>query len=147
MKSDAKLTQYTPSGLEFSDGSHVDADVVVFATGFEGNMRLAASSILGREVSDELEDFWGVNEEGELLGAWKPLKCKQGIPISICISTLYKMEITNGVRPLIRSWLMVYWWCNRLCEILFTVLSTTDLGGCFWGSIPDIQGDANLKIR
>lgn len=76
MKSDASLTQFTPSGLEFSDGSHVDADVIVFATGFESNMRLAASSILGRKVTNELEDFWGVDEEGELIGAWKPLKCK-----------------------------------------------------------------------
>lgn len=76
MKSDASLAQFTPSGLESSDGSHVDADVIVFATGFEGNMRLAAASILGPKVTDELEDFWGVNEEGELLGAWKPLKCK-----------------------------------------------------------------------
>ena len=76
MKSDARLTQFTPSGLEFSDGSHVDADVIIFATGFESNMRLAASGILGRKVTNELEDFWGVDEEGELIGAWKPLKCK-----------------------------------------------------------------------
>jgi hypothetical protein len=54
----------------------VDADVIVFATGFESNMRLAAASILEQKVTNELEDFWGVDEEGELLGAWKPLKCK-----------------------------------------------------------------------
>lgn len=73
MKSDSALTGFTESGLVFADGSTLDADVVVFATGFEGNMRLAARDLVDEDVADKLEDWWGVDEEGELRGAWKPI--------------------------------------------------------------------------
>jgi len=73
VKSDAALTGFTETGLAFSDGSTLDADVVVFATGFEGNMRLAAKDLVGEEVGEKLEDWWGVDSEGELRGAWKPI--------------------------------------------------------------------------
>ena len=74
MKSDSEITGFTPSGLEFADGSTLDADVVVYATGFEVNMRAMAESIVGTEVAERLEDFWQVDAEGELLGAWKPMR-------------------------------------------------------------------------
>ncbi|KAF2429003.1 FAD/NAD(P)-binding domain-containing protein [Tothia fuscella] len=73
VKGDAPLTGFTESGLKFGDGSTLDADVVVFATGFEGNMRLAAADLVGQEVGDKLDDWWGVDSEGELRGAWKPI--------------------------------------------------------------------------
>jgi cation diffusion facilitator CzcD-associated flavoprotein CzcO len=73
VKSGAALAGYTETGLIFSDGSTLDADVIVFATGFECNMRLIAAEIVGKEVGDVLEDWWGVDSEGELRGAWKPI--------------------------------------------------------------------------
>ncbi|KAE9992645.1 hypothetical protein Vi05172_g11959 [Venturia inaequalis] len=73
VKSGSALTGFTESGLVFADGSTLDADVVVLATGFEGNMRLAARDLVGEDVGDKLEDWWGVDEEGELRGAWKPI--------------------------------------------------------------------------
>jgi len=73
VKSDSALTGFTETGLVFADGSTLDADVVVFATGFEGNMRLAARDLVGEDVGDKLEDWWGVDSEGELRGAWKPI--------------------------------------------------------------------------
>lgn len=72
MKSDAPLSHYTRTGLAFSDGSKIEADVVIFATGFEGNMRHTVAKILGREISDEVGDFWGLDSEGEIVGAYKP---------------------------------------------------------------------------
>lgn len=33
LKNDAQITRFTQTGLEFEDGSTLDADVVVFATG------------------------------------------------------------------------------------------------------------------
>ena len=33
LKNDAQIARFTPTGLEFEDGSTLDADVVVFATG------------------------------------------------------------------------------------------------------------------
>ncbi|CAL5871166.1 uncharacterized protein PFLUO_LOCUS5413 [Penicillium psychrofluorescens] len=75
MKSKVIPIAYTPTGLELSDGSQLDADVIVFCTGFEGNMRTTAASIVGDDIADRLEDFFGVDEEGEIRGAWKPMNC------------------------------------------------------------------------
>ena len=35
-------------------------------------MREALTPILGKDVTDVLEDWWGIDEEGELKGAYKP---------------------------------------------------------------------------
>ncbi|KAL9097502.1 MAG: hypothetical protein Q9165_000398 [Trypethelium subeluteriae] len=72
VKSDSLPVSYTKDGLLFSNGDHLKADVIVFATGFVKNQRLVVADILGREVADELEDYWGLNEEGEIKGAFKP---------------------------------------------------------------------------
>jgi hypothetical protein len=76
VKSNFEIEQYTSTGLEFTDGSYLDADVIVFCTGFEGNMRDSATRIFGSEVASGLEDFFGVDAEGEIVGAWKRQGCK-----------------------------------------------------------------------
>lgn len=72
MKSDAGIARYDKDGLVFDDGTKVEADVIVYATGFVGNMRNSVRDMLGEEVAGQVEDFWGLNEEGELKGAYKP---------------------------------------------------------------------------
>ncbi|KAF2228902.1 flavin-containing monooxygenase [Viridothelium virens] len=72
VKSDSLPVSYTKDGLLFSDGDHLKADVIVFATGFVKNQRLVVAEILGQEVADQLEDYWGLNEEGEIKGAFRP---------------------------------------------------------------------------
>jgi len=72
MKSDAAPVSYTPEGLLFSDGVEVKADVIVYATGFSGNLRQMVADTLGSNIADQVEDFWGMNPEGETLGAYKP---------------------------------------------------------------------------
>lgn len=74
MKSGVVPIRYTPTGLEFSDGSLLDADAIVWSTGFESNMRSMVREILGPDVDDQLEDFWGINAEGEIRGAYKPMQ-------------------------------------------------------------------------
>ena len=74
MKSDAAIAGFTPTGLEFANGSKLDADVIIYATGFEGNMRSVTEKIVGSKVAEQLEDFWQVDAEGELLGVWKPMR-------------------------------------------------------------------------
>lgn len=74
VKSDAPLTAWNEKGLEFGDGSTLDADVVVFATGFEGNMRKMAETLLDKKVTDLMDDCFQVDAEGELIGAWKAMK-------------------------------------------------------------------------
>ncbi|KAH8816732.1 hypothetical protein F5884DRAFT_842242 [Xylogone sp. PMI_703] len=71
VKSGAIPIQYTEDGLLFDDGSELKADVIVFCTGFVGNMRHLAGAIVGPEIENQLEDFWGLNEEGEIRGAFK----------------------------------------------------------------------------
>jgi flavin-dependent dehydrogenase len=72
MKSDALPVGYTEDGLQFSDGSTLKADVIVFATGFTGNLRDIVRDVFGADVADKVEDYWGLNSEGELRGAYKP---------------------------------------------------------------------------
>ncbi|KIX97660.1 uncharacterized protein Z520_06438 [Fonsecaea multimorphosa CBS 102226] len=72
IKSDALPTRYTEDGLQFSDGTEIQADVIVYATGFVGNIRQTVYETLGDDVATQVEDFWGLNHEGELLGAFKP---------------------------------------------------------------------------
>lgn len=62
----------TERGIQFEDGTTLNADVIVFATGFANDVRHQAAAITGPEVSALLEDYFYVDEEGEILGAWKP---------------------------------------------------------------------------
>jgi hypothetical protein len=71
VKCDALPIAYTETGLQMSDGSHIEADVIVFATGYTGNIRETAKKIFGDEIGDTLEEFWQCDEEGESRGAWK----------------------------------------------------------------------------
>ena len=71
MKSDALPTRYTCTGLAFSDDTEIGADVIVFCTGFVGNMRTDVRNLFGSEVADKVEDFWTLDNEGELKGAFK----------------------------------------------------------------------------
>jgi hypothetical protein len=68
MKSDSLPVRFTSDGLEFADGSHLKADVIVFATGFKSNMRYLAQDIFGQEIADQMGDFWNLDKEGELKG-------------------------------------------------------------------------------
>ncbi|KIW87265.1 uncharacterized protein Z519_12168 [Cladophialophora bantiana CBS 173.52] len=74
VKSDALAVSFYEDGLEFADGTRMRADVVVFATGFVGNLRNHVEQIFGKEVGDRAGDCFGLNEEGEILGAFKPVQ-------------------------------------------------------------------------
>jgi len=70
LRSGVEAVRFTSTGLELSDGSTVDADVVVFATGYLG-MRETARRLLGDEVADRCGPVWGLDDEGELQGVWR----------------------------------------------------------------------------
>ncbi|KAJ6486047.1 hypothetical protein C8R47DRAFT_1128827 [Mycena vitilis] len=72
IKSGAKIEGITPSGIAFSDGSKLDADIIVYATGFEKDSRKAVSAIIGAEQAASLEPVWGLDAEGEVRGCWRP---------------------------------------------------------------------------
>lgn len=71
MKSGALPTHFTRTGLGFSDGTEVPADIIVFCTGFVGNMRTNVAKFFGQGVADSVDDFWGLDDEAELKGAFK----------------------------------------------------------------------------
>ena len=62
----------TEDGLKFEDGSLVEADLIVLCTGFDKVFRNDAARILGHEVADQMDDFWGTDKEGEIRGFAKP---------------------------------------------------------------------------
>ncbi|TFL05208.1 hypothetical protein BDV98DRAFT_542839 [Pterulicium gracile] len=70
MKSGTQLTTFSENGLKFDDGSELEADVVLFATGF-GDAPNYISKICGPEVAAKMGKIWGLDEEGEICGAWR----------------------------------------------------------------------------
>ncbi|KAJ7664931.1 hypothetical protein B0H17DRAFT_1211080 [Mycena rosella] len=72
VKSDAKIESITPSGIAFSDGSKLDVDVIVYATGFVKDSRTTAALVVGEAQAAALEPVWGLDPEGEVSGCWRP---------------------------------------------------------------------------
>lgn len=91
IKAGVEPVAYTATGLRFSDGSTVDADAIVWCTGFsDGNLRGTAEEILGgsqsevsetaheskhllgpHELAERVDATWGIDDEGEIRGMWK----------------------------------------------------------------------------
>lgn len=62
----------TEDGLLFEDGKEVGADLIVLCTGFDHDFRNDATRIVGEDVADMMDDFWGLDAEGEVRGHAKP---------------------------------------------------------------------------
>ncbi|KAJ6015845.1 hypothetical protein N7540_010436 [Penicillium herquei] len=80
--------KFTSTGLKFSDGSTLDADAIIWCTGYEDNDREITINTLGQNPLPQSEDrgekvvgpeeiallrdeLWGLDIEGELRGMWK----------------------------------------------------------------------------
>ena len=70
VKQGQEITEVKPHGLLFTDGTVLEADEIVFATGYE-NMRGTARKIFGDEIADQLNEVWGFDNEGELRTMWR----------------------------------------------------------------------------
>ncbi|KAF7310130.1 hypothetical protein MIND_00386400 [Mycena indigotica] len=75
LKADSLLASYTPTGLSFEDGSALDADVVIYATGF-GDVSAFIRKLCGDKIADTIRPVWGLDKEGEMNGAWRDLGVK-----------------------------------------------------------------------
>lgn len=64
------VTGFSTSGITLDDGSTVDADLVVFATGYQPPTA-AARQILGDEAADKLGEFAQVSDDGEYGRLWR----------------------------------------------------------------------------
>ncbi len=64
------MVRFTPDGLLMSDGTLVEADLVVLATGYENQQELIRR-MLGDEVAERVGPVWGFDEQGFMRAMWK----------------------------------------------------------------------------
>ena len=74
------VSELTETEVVLDDGTRLEADLVVYATGF-GSMNGLAADIVGQEVADKVGKVWGLGSdttkdpgpwEGEERNMWKP---------------------------------------------------------------------------
>ncbi|KAL8873679.1 MAG: hypothetical protein Q9174_000884 [Haloplaca sp. 1 TL-2023] len=70
IKQGQEIEQVNAHSITFKDGSELEADEIVFATGYQ-NMRETARKIFGDELADRVKDVWGFDEEGETRTMWR----------------------------------------------------------------------------
>lgn len=70
IKQGQEIAEVLPNGLKFADGTELEADEIVFATGYQ-NMRSQARDMYGDELGDRVKDVWGFNDEGEWRTIWQ----------------------------------------------------------------------------
>ncbi|KAK5655582.1 hypothetical protein OQA88_5513 [Cercophora sp. LCS_1] len=78
-----EVVEWSETGVRFGDGQVVEADAVVWCTGFEDkDVRGVVEEVLGggtgkegelgaREIAERVDGTWGVDGEGEIRGMWK----------------------------------------------------------------------------
>lgn len=82
VRSGSDIASMDESGIVFTDGDRLDADVIIYATGF-GSMQQWVGKLISPEVADLVGPCWGYGSgykgdpgpwEGELRNMWKPTK-------------------------------------------------------------------------
>ena len=80
LRSGVTIERLTPRTVVLSDGSELEADLVVYATGF-GSMNRYLAELISPELAETLGKVWGLGSdttkdpgpwEGELRNMWKP---------------------------------------------------------------------------
>ena len=70
VKQGQEIEEILEHGLRFADGTELEADEIIYATGYQ-NMRTQAAIMFGDELGSKLKDVWGFNEEGEMRTMWQ----------------------------------------------------------------------------
>ncbi|KIJ46883.1 hypothetical protein M422DRAFT_249627 [Sphaerobolus stellatus SS14] len=65
VKSGIEPTHFDPQGLVFSDGSLLEADSIIFATGYKPVQDIA-TELFGEGIARRITPVWGLTEEGEI---------------------------------------------------------------------------------
>ena len=60
-----RITELVPNGALLDDGSVIEADTIVLATGYK-SQRSTVEQIFGEDVASRVGDTWGYDERGEL---------------------------------------------------------------------------------
>jgi len=64
------VDEILPNGLRLEDGTVLEADEIVCATGYQ-NMLTATEKIFGKDVAEKVGDIWGFDKEGETRVMWR----------------------------------------------------------------------------
>jgi hypothetical protein len=65
-----EITQFNKNSVTFADGEEMEADEVIFATGY-ANGRTRTRNIFGDSVADRIDQIWGFDKQGEIRGVWR----------------------------------------------------------------------------
>jgi cation diffusion facilitator CzcD-associated flavoprotein CzcO len=63
------IERFEPEQLRFADGTTVEADLVVLATGYD-NLQEGVRRLLGDEVADRVGPIWGFDDHGAMRNMW-----------------------------------------------------------------------------
>jgi len=75
-----QVTEVDETGVVLDDGTHLDADLIVYATGY-GSMNGWVADLMGQDMADKVGKVWGLGSgttkdpgpwEGEERNMWKP---------------------------------------------------------------------------
>ncbi|KAI0727069.1 FAD/NAD-P-binding domain-containing protein, partial [Fomitopsis betulina] len=75
IKNDSLIERFTKTGIKFQNGSELEADVILYATGFESAAN-AIRRVVGDELAARIYPIWDLTEEGEQRASWRWL----GVP-------------------------------------------------------------------
>ncbi|GAA6011517.1 hypothetical protein JCM10207_002646 [Rhodosporidiobolus poonsookiae] len=70
IKQGVEIEKLTSTGVLFKDGVHIDADMVVMATGYT-SQRETVRRVVGDKVADALGPCWGQDGQGEIPTVWR----------------------------------------------------------------------------
>ena len=84
IKSDSPIEKFTPKGLLFQDGSELEGEVVVFATGFVRDYLQQIAPLVGEETVQRVGGFFQMGSDGEQVNVMKPAGQLKDSPRRIC---------------------------------------------------------------
>ncbi|OAG39819.1 hypothetical protein AYO21_05884 [Fonsecaea monophora] len=67
----AGVKEFVRDGIVLADGTKVDADLVILATGYQRNV-LTVEELMGKKVAERVGDLGFLNDEQERIGWWRP---------------------------------------------------------------------------
>ncbi|KAL4938446.1 hypothetical protein BDV06DRAFT_215087 [Aspergillus oleicola] len=67
VKQGVEISGILPHGLRFADGTELEADEIILATGYQ-NMRTQTRRLFGDETADAVGDVWGYDKNCEMRG-------------------------------------------------------------------------------
>ncbi|KAK8173365.1 hypothetical protein IWX90DRAFT_499147 [Phyllosticta citrichinensis] len=107
------VSGFSPTGLRFADGSALDADVVVLATGYLGDMEDVAAAIVGPQTARRLDEFWKVDCEGELRGIARPHVAQRNVWYmggDIRFARYWSRDMALQIKADVEGWPFVPYW-------------------------------------